>query len=154
MGGEYPVSPIGSPMCQTFCGVIMMMMMMQDASRVSEVRCENLVERCVRHLEKKEMCHVLRSARKLFLHEDLWNTWFRGLSFAIKMSEGPAVRETGSELYRSQSTKCLPKGGSCFESRSGCVTEKLSMCSCNEDRQRESREERRDECFQRSEERD
>ena len=70
MGGEKPVSSIASPMCQTYCGVIMIMM--RDANSVSEVRCENLVERCVRHPEEKEMCHVMRNAR-----EDLWNKWSR-----------------------------------------------------------------------------
>ena len=114
------------------------MMEMRGANRVSDVRCENLAERCVRHPEEKEMCQVLRSARKLFLHEDLWNRWSRGLIFAMKLSEGPDVRETQSELCRSQSTMCLSKKGSCFKSRSECVTEKLSMCCCNEDGQTKS----------------
>ena len=46
MCGEKPVSVIGSPMCQTFCGVIMKMT--RAANRVSEVKCKNLGEQCVR----------------------------------------------------------------------------------------------------------
>ena len=49
------------------------------------------------------------------------------------------MRETQSEVYRSQSTLCLPKRGSCFKSRSECVTEKLSMCCCNLDGQAKDR---------------
>ena len=45
----------------------------------------------------------------------------------MKMSEGPDVRETQSELYRSQSALCLPK------KTSECVVEELTMCCCNED---------------------
>ena len=51
------------------------------------------------------------------------------LSFATKMSEGPDVRETWSELCRSQSTICVP------EKRSECAIEELSICCCNEDGQ-------------------
>ena len=43
MGGEKPVSLIDSPMSQTFCGVVTMKM--RNANRVSEVKCENLVQR-------------------------------------------------------------------------------------------------------------
>ena len=42
MGGEKPVSVTGSPMCQTFCGVIMTLT--RDANRVSKVKYKNLVE--------------------------------------------------------------------------------------------------------------
>ena len=42
MGGEKPVSVTGSPICETFCGVIMTMT--RDANRVSKVKCKNLVE--------------------------------------------------------------------------------------------------------------
>ena len=55
--------------------------------------------------------------------------------FAMKLSEGHNVRDTQSEVYRSQSTPCLPKRGYCFKSRSECVTEKLSVCCCNENGQ-------------------
>ena len=40
MGGEKPVLLIGSPMCQTFCGVITTMML--DANRVSEAKYKKL----------------------------------------------------------------------------------------------------------------
>ena len=30
----------------------------------------------------------------MFLHENPWDRWSRGLSFAMRMSEGPDVRET------------------------------------------------------------
>ena len=119
MGGEKPVSLIGSPMCQAFCDLIMMM---RDANGVSEVKCKNLVERCAEHPEEKEMYQVLRHAGRLFLHEQLWDRWSRGLSFVKEVSEGPDVRETESESFRSQLTLCL-------------IIEELSMCCCNEDGQ-------------------
>ena len=50
----------------------------------------------------------------------------------MKMAEGPDVRDTQSELYRPQSTLCLPK------QRSECVIEEVSMCCCNEDGQTRS----------------
>ena len=56
MGGEKPVLLIGSPMCQTFCGVITTMM--RDANRVSEVKYKNFVEQP-------------GNAGRLFLHENL-----------------------------------------------------------------------------------
>ena len=46
---EKSVSSIGHPMCQTFCDSIMVM---RDADGVREVKFENLVERCVKHLEE------------------------------------------------------------------------------------------------------
>ena len=70
---------------------------------------------------------MLGNAGEWFLHEDLWDRWSRGLSFAMKMSEGPDLRETESDLCRSQSARCLPK------KRSECAIEELSMCCCNED---------------------
>ena len=67
--------------------------MMRDANRASEVKYKDFVEQCVRHLEEKEMCQVPGHAGRLFLHETLWDRWSRGLSFAMKMSEGPDVRD-------------------------------------------------------------
>ena len=78
LGGEKPVSSIGSPVCHTFFDLIMMM---RDANGVSEVKYKNLVERCVIHPEEKEMYKVLRNSGTLFLHENLWDRWSRGLSF-------------------------------------------------------------------------
>ena len=46
-------------------------MVMRNANGVSEVKCE-----------EKEMCQVLRNAGRFFFHENLWDTWSRGLSFA------------------------------------------------------------------------
>ena len=68
------------------------------------------------------------------------------------MSEGADIRDTG----RSQSTMCLQKKGFCFKSKTECVIEELSMCCCcNEDGQTKSHvKELRDDCVQRSEERD
>ena len=60
MGGEKPVLVVGSPRSQTFRDVIITLM--RDANRVMEVKCENLVEQCVRHPEDKEMCQVLGHA--------------------------------------------------------------------------------------------
>ena len=137
MGGEKPVASIGSPMCQAFCDV-------------SEVKCKDLMERCLKHPEEQ----VPRNSGRLFLRENLWDRRSRGLSFVKEMSERPDVREMEIELCRSQSTMWLPKNGSRSKSRSECVTEELSMCCCNEDRQTQSREELRDDCVQRSEERD
>ena len=131
MGEEKPVSLIGSLMCQTFCDLIMVMW---NANSVNEVKYENLVERCVRRPTEVRMYGMQRNSGKLFLHEDVWNRWSRGLSF---------VKEI-----------CFPKRRSCCKLRAECVTEKLSMCICNEDTHRESREERRDECIWRFEERD
>ena len=68
MGGEKPVASI--PMCQTFCDLIMTM---RDTKGVSEVKCENFVERRVKHSKEKEMCQVLRSAGRLFL----WPFWLK-----------------------------------------------------------------------------
>ena len=48
VGGETPVLWIGSPLCQTFCGVITTMM--RDANREGGVKYKNFVEQCVRHL--------------------------------------------------------------------------------------------------------
>ena len=95
IGGEKPVLLIGSPMCQTSCGVITTMM--RDANRVSEVKYKNFVEQCVRHLPG--------NAGRLFLHENLWDWWSRGLSFVKKMAESDGMHQTKSELCGSQSTK-------------------------------------------------
>ena len=133
MGGEKPVSLIGSPMCQTFCGAIMTMM--RDADRVGEVKYKNFVEQCVRHLEKTEMCQVLGNAGKLFLHENLWDRWSRGLSFVKGMAKSDDVHKTKSELCRSQLAMWSPRrGGSCFKSKSEYVTEELGMCSRNKEK--------------------
>ena len=85
MGGEKTVLLIGSPMCQTFCGVITTML--RDANRVSEVKYKNFVEQCVRHLEEKEVCQVPGNTGILFLHENRWDRWSRGLSVVKKMAE-------------------------------------------------------------------
>ena len=37
---------------------------------------------------------MLGNAGELFSREDLWDRWSRGLSFAMKMSEGPDARES------------------------------------------------------------
>ena len=74
MGGEKPVMLIRSSMCCIIMiksqkvvercvrrpgGQGAIMTMMWNANRVSEAKYKNFVEQCVRHLEKKEMCHVL-----------------------------------------------------------------------------------------------
>ena len=119
-----------APMCQTFCDLIMVMW---NANAVNEVKYENLVERWVRRPKEKGMYEIQRNARRLILHEDMFDRWSRGHTFAKEM--------------------CFPKGGTCCEFRSECGTERSSMCCCNEDRQTEAREERCDECIQRFEER-
>ena len=78
--------------------------MMRDANRVSEVKYKNFVEHCVRHLPG--------DAGRLFLHENLWDRWSRGLSLIKKMAEGVGMRKTKSELCRSQSTMCSTRTGS------------------------------------------
>ena len=50
IGEEKPVSSLGSPVCQTFCDLIMLI---RDANGVNKVKYENLVERCVKHPEEK-----------------------------------------------------------------------------------------------------
>ena len=103
---------------------------------MSKVKYDILVQRCVRHPEEKGMCQVLGHAGRLFLHEDLWDRWSRGPSFAMKMSDGAHVRETRSELCRrSQSTLCLPMKASCVKPISESAIEELSVCCCNEDGQ-------------------
>ena len=62
MGEGKPMSLVGSPMCQTFCGAITVM---RDANGVSEVQCGTLVERCVKHPEEKGMDGVQRNAGRL-----------------------------------------------------------------------------------------
>ena len=114
------------------------MTMMRNSNRVSEVKYKNFVEQCVRHLEEKEVCQVPGNAGRLFLHENQWDRWSRGLSFAMKMSEGPDVRETQSELCRSQLAMWSSRTGSCFKSKSEYVTEELSMCCCNKDERTET----------------
>ena len=124
MGGEKPVLLIGSPMCQTFCGVITTMM--RDANRVSEVKRKTFVRQCVRHLPG--------NAGRLFLHENLWDRWSRGLSFVKKMAESDGMHKAKSELCRPQPTMCSPRTGSCFKSKSVYVTEELGMCCCNKEK--------------------
>ena len=94
--------------------------MMRDANRVGEVKYKNFVEQCVRHLPG--------NAGRLFLHENLWDRWSRGLSFVKKMAESDGMHKTKSELCRSQSTMCSPRIGSCLKSKSEYVTEELGMC--------------------------
>ena len=131
MGGEKQELLIGSPMCQTFRGVITTMM--RDANRVSEVKYRNFVEQCVKRPEAKGMYEIQREGR-LFLHENLWNRWSRGLIFVKKMAEGVGMRGTKNELCRSQSTMCSPRTRSNLKSRSEYVTEELGMCCCNKEK--------------------
>ena len=93
---------------------------------MSEVKYKNFVEQCVRHLPG--------NAGRLFLHENLWDTWSRGLSFVKKMAESDGMRRTKSDVCRSQSTMCSPRTGSCFKSKSEYVTEELGMCCCNKEK--------------------
>ena len=62
MGGEKLVLLIGSPMCQTFRGLVTTMM--RDANRVIEVKYKNFVEQCVGNLSG--------NVGVLLLHENLW----------------------------------------------------------------------------------
>ena len=82
---------------------------------------------------KKEMCQVSVNAGRLFLRENLWDRRSRGLSFVKEMSRSDDVHKTKSELCRAQLTMRSPRTGSCFKSKSGYVTEELSMCCCNND---------------------
>ena len=108
---EKPVSLIGSH-CQTFCDPIMVM---RDASGVSEVKYKNLMKRRVRRPDEKRMYEIQRKAGRLFLHGDLWDRWSRGLSFAREM--------------------CFPKRGTCCNLRSVCVIEDSSTVCCSKDGQ-------------------
>ena len=110
-----------SPMCQTFCRAITTMI--SDANKVSEVKYKNFVEECVKHLPG--------NAGVLFLHENLWNSLSRRPSIVKKMAESVGMYKTKSELCRSHSTMCSPRTGSCLESKSEYITDKLSMCCCN-----------------------
>ena len=73
------------------------------------------------------------NAGMLFLHENLWNTWSRGLSFVKNMAESVGMRRTKSELCRSQSAMCSTKTGFCLKPKPEYVTEELGMCCCNEE---------------------
>ena len=77
------------------------------------------------------MRHLPGNAGRLFLLENLWDRWSRGLSSVKKMEESDGMHKTKSELCRSQSTICFPRTGSCFKSNSEYVTGKLGMCCCN-----------------------
>ena len=131
MGGEKPVLLIGSPMC--CITMIKSQNVVERHARCPGGQGKNFVGQCVRLLEEKEMCQLPGNAGILFLHENLWIGWSRGFSFAMKMSEGPDVHKTKSEVCRAQLTMCSPRRGSCFESKSEYVTEELSMCCCNKD---------------------
>ena len=48
MGGDMPVSLIGSPTCQSFCDLTTVMW---NANAVNKIKYENLLERCVRRPE-------------------------------------------------------------------------------------------------------
>ena len=138
VGREKTVLLIGSPMCCIIMiksqnvverharrpgGQGVITTMMRDANRVSEVKYKNFVEQCVRHLPG--------NAGRLFLHENLWYRWSRGLSFVKKMAESSdGMHKPKSESCRSQSTMCSPRRGSCFKSKSEYVTEELGMCCC------------------------
>ena len=98
----------GSEMCISVMTVIL------ESLGVASTNGE-VVERCVTRPEEMRMYGIQRNAGKLFLRANPWEEWSRGSSVAKEM--------------------CFPKGGSCCKLRSGCVTEKLSMCCCNEDRQ-------------------
>ena len=67
------------------------------------------------------------------MHENLWDTWSRGLNFVKKMAESDGMHKTKSELWRSQLTLFSPRRGPCFESKSEYFAEELSMCCCNKD---------------------
>ena len=62
-------------------------MLMRDANGVSEVKYVNLVERCVKHHEDQRMYEIQRNAGRLFLYENLWDRWSRGLSFVNEVAE-------------------------------------------------------------------
>ena len=44
------------------------------------------------------------------------------------------MRRTKSELYRSQSTMCSTRTGSCLKLKAEYVTEELDMCCCNQEK--------------------
>ena len=105
MGGEKPVLLIGSPMCcftmiksqnvverhaRRPGGQGVITTMLRDANRVSGVKYKDFVEQCARHL--------LGNAGRVFLHENLWDRWSRGLSFVKKMAESDGMHKTKSEL--------------------------------------------------------
>ena len=124
MDEEKPVWLIGSPMCQTFCDLIMLM---RDPNGQSEVKYENLVERCMKHPKEKGIYEIQRNVRRLFLHANLWERWSRGLGFVKEMAERNGVHKTESELCGSQLTKCFPKRESCFKSKSEYVIGELQQ---------------------------
>ena len=53
MDEEKPASLIGSPLCRTFCDLIMVM---RNANGVGEVKYESLVKRCVKYREERKGC--------------------------------------------------------------------------------------------------
>ena len=148
IGEEKPVLLISSPVCcitmiksQNVVGKTCKMSRRTGCDHDDDAGCkqseqsqvQNFVQQCARHLEEQEICPVPGNAGRLFLHQNLWDRWSRGLSFAMKMSDGPDVGETQRELCRYHLAMSSPRRGSCFESKSEYVTEELSMCCCNKD---------------------
>ena len=141
MGGVKPVLLLGSPMR---CIIAIKSQKVverrikrpgRNANRVSEVNYKNFVEQCVRHPEEKKMYQVPGNVGKLFLHENLWDRWSRGLSFVKEMTRSNDLHKTTSELCRAQLLMWSPRIGSCFKSKSEYITGELSMCCGNNDEQ-------------------
>ena len=87
----------------------------------------------VKHPEEKEMYEIERSARRLFLHKNLWDKWSRGLSF---------VKEMGVV-----ETTCTKRNVSCADlSRHLCFPDEKDLVS-GRDQSASSEEKDRLRCF-------
>ena len=168
MGGEKPVLLIGSPMCcitviksqnvverRVRCpgGQGVITTMMRDANRVSKVKYKNFVEQC--ETPRDHLSHRFSCKNNIPAFPITWNISFSSRS-QLRHEDvgGTDVRETQSELRRFQLTLCSPRRGSCFESKSGYLTEELSMCCCNKDERTKTHVKSHVDGVQRSEEKD
>ena len=119
-------------MCQTFCDLIVVMWF---ADAVSKVKYENLVERCVRRSEEKGAAWDTEECKRVVLARESVGQ----MASWTQLRQGNVFSERRILLQ---------------VERSGCVTEKLSMCCCNEDGQTKSHVKNVVmSCVQRSEER-
>ena len=99
---EEPAFLIGSPKCRAFSTLIELT---RVASKLSEVKYRNLVERCIKRLKFCfRMYETQRNAGRLFLPEHPWDAWSRGLSFVEGWCEQDerwfVPVSVGNEQYR------------------------------------------------------
>ena len=124
--GEEPVLMIGSPMCRAFSTLIDL----THASKPSEVKHKNLVERCVTHLMFWfRMYETQRNAGRSVGCMVSWP------QFVYELAEIDGVYKTEGNFRRFKSATNIFEKRSWFMSNSERIIEKLSMRCCNRDEQ-------------------